>query len=30
MAAKKDTQKMRISIKAFDHRLLDDAVAKIV
>lgn len=30
MAAKKDTQKIRISIKAFDHRLLDDAVAKIV
>jgi len=30
MAAKKDTQKMRISIKALDHRLLDDAVAKIV
>ncbi len=30
MAAKKDTQKIRISIKAFDHRLLDDAVSKIV
>lgn len=30
MAAKKDAQKIRISIKAFDHRLLDDAVAKIV
>lgn len=30
MATKKDTQKIRISIKAFDHRLLDDAVQKIV
>ena len=30
MSAKKDTQKIRISIKAFDHRLLDDAVSKIV
>ncbi len=30
MVAKKDTQKIRISIKAFDHRLLDDAVQKIV
>ncbi len=30
MAAKKGEQKIRISIKAFDHRLLDDAVAKIV
>jgi len=27
---KKTTQKMRITIKAFDHRLLDDAVRKIV
>jgi ribosomal protein S10 len=30
MVAKKDTQKIRISVKAFDHRLLDDAVQKIV
>lgn len=30
MATKKATQKIRISIKAFDHRLLDDAVQKIV
>lgn len=30
MATKKDAQKIRISIKAFDHRLLDDAVSKIV
>jgi len=30
MATKKDTQKIRISVKAFDHRLLDDAVSKIV
>lgn len=30
MAAKKDIQKIRISIKAFDHRLLDEAVQKIV
>ncbi len=30
MATKKDAQKIRISVKAFDHRLLDDAVAKIV
>ena len=30
MATKKDTQKIRISVKAFDHRLLDDAVQKIV
>ena len=30
MATKKDTQKIRISIKAFDHRLLDEAVGKIV
>lgn len=30
MSVKKDTQKIRISVKAFDHRLLDDAVRKIV
>lgn len=30
MAAKKDAQKIRISIKSFDHRLLDEAVKKIV
>lgn len=30
MATKKDTQKIRISVKAFDHRLLDDAVSKII
>ncbi len=30
MSAKKDSQKIRISIKSFDHRLLDEAVAKIV
>jgi len=30
MASKKDSQKIRISVKAFDHRLLDDAVQKIV
>ena len=30
MATKKDSQKIRISVKAFDHRLLDDAVQKIV
>jgi small subunit ribosomal protein S10 len=30
MATKKDTQKIRISVKAFDHRLLDEAVSKIV
>lgn len=28
--AKKTSQKMRITIKAFDHRLLDEAVKKIV
>lgn len=28
--AKTQTQKMRITIQAFDHRLLDDAVKKIV
>jgi small subunit ribosomal protein S10 len=30
MVAKKDSQKIRISVKAFDHRLLDEAVQKIV
>jgi len=30
MTAKKSASKMRISIKSFDHRLLDDAVKKIV
>ena len=30
MTAKKSVSKMRISIKSFDHRLLDDAVKKIV
>lgn len=30
MADKKDVQKIRISVKAFDHRLLDEAVKKIV
>ena len=30
MSAKKDTHKIRISVKAFDHRLIDDAVQKIV
>lgn len=30
MADKKDSSKIRISIKSFDHRLLDDAVKKIV
>ena len=30
MATKKDGHKIRISVKAFDHRLLDDAVQKIV
>ena len=29
-AVKKDSQKIRISVKAFDHRLLDEAVKKIV
>ena len=29
-AVKKDSQKIRISVKAFDHRLLDEAVRKIV
>jgi len=30
MSAKKDSQKIRISVKAFDHRLIDEAVQKIV
>ena len=30
MSAKKDAQKIRISVKAFDHRLIDEAVRKIV
>ncbi|MBT3726925.1 30S ribosomal protein S10 [bacterium] len=30
MAAKKTTNKIRISVKSFDHRLLDEAVKKIV
>jgi len=30
MSAKKATQKIRISVKSFDHRLLDEAVKKIV
>lgn len=30
MSAKKTTTKIRISVKSFDHRLLDDAVKKIV
>ncbi|QFR39728.1 30S ribosomal protein S10 [Candidatus Gracilibacteria bacterium 28_42_T64] len=30
MSAKKSTAKIRISVKSFDHRLLDDAVKKIV
>lgn len=30
MTAKKSASKMRICIKSFDHRLLDDAVKKIV
>ncbi|MCH8518443.1 30S ribosomal protein S10 [Candidatus Gracilibacteria bacterium] len=29
-AVKKDAQKIRISVKAFDHRLIDEAVKKIV
>ncbi len=28
--AKKDTQKIRIRVKSFDHKLLDEAVKKIV
>lgn len=30
MSAQKATQKIRISVKSFDHRLLDEAVKKIV
>ena len=30
MSAKKDSQKIRISVKSFDHKLLDEAVKKIV
>ena len=30
MSAKKTTTKMRICVKSFDHRLLDEAVKKIV
>ncbi len=30
MATNKDWQKIRISVKSFDHRLLDEAVGKIV
>jgi len=30
MSAKKTTTKIRISVKSFDHRLLDDAIKKIV
>ncbi len=30
MSAKKANEKMRIIVKAFDHRLLDEAVKKIV
>lgn len=30
MSAKKTTNKLRISVKSFDHRLLDEAVKKIV
>ncbi len=30
MSAKKTTSKIRISVKSFDHRLLDEAVKKIV
>lgn len=30
MTAKKGTPKMRIIVKSFDHKLLDDAVKKIV
>ena len=30
MAGKTDSQKIRISVKSFDHRLLDEAVKKIV
>lgn len=30
MSAKKETQKIRIRVKSFDHKLLDEAVKKIV
>ena len=30
MAKKKDTSKIRINVKSFDHKLLDEAVKKIV
>lgn len=30
MSAKKTVQKMRIKVKSFDHKLLDEAVKKIV
>jgi ribosomal protein S10 len=30
MPAKKAVSKMRITVKSFDHRLLDEAVKKIV
>ena len=30
MVAKKNTAKIRISVKSFDHKLLDEAVKKIV
>jgi ribosomal protein S10 len=30
MSAKKAVSKMRITVKSFDHRLLDEAVKKIV
>jgi small subunit ribosomal protein S10 len=30
MVAKKNSQKIRIRVKSFDHRLLDEAVKKIV
>jgi ribosomal protein S10 len=30
MVTKKSTNKIRISVKSFDHRLLDEAVKKIV
>lgn len=30
MSTKKNSQKIRISVKSFDHKLLDDAVKKIV
>jgi len=30
MVAKKDTQKIRIVVKAFDHKVLDESIKKIV